>query len=196
MALSDQPAERHREVSGAFTDRVRGARAWDVPSPVAGWAARDVVRHLTQWLPSFLAAGAGIELPAGPAVDDDPVAAWQIHCDAVQALLDDPATADRVLVNRHIGELPLDRAIDQFYTADVFMHTWDLARATGQDDRLDPDFCRSLLAGMEPLEGVIRSSGQYGPRVPVRDDADPQTRLLGFIGRDPFWAAAQGEAAD
>lgn len=195
MALSDRPAERHREVGGAFTDRVRGTRVWDVPSPVAGWTARDVVRHLTLWFPAFLAAGADIELPRGPTVDDDPVAGWQIHCDAVQAVLDEPATADRVLVNPHIGELPLERAIDQFYTADVFMHTWDLARATGQDDRLDPDFCTELLAGMEQMEEAIRSSGQYGIRVPVRDEADPQTRLLGFIGRDPFWAPTHGESA-
>jgi hypothetical protein len=107
----------------------------------------------------------------------------------VQALLDDPATAGRVLSNPHIGELPLDRAIDQFYTADVFMHTWDLARATGQDDHLDQDFCAQMLAGMEPMEELIRSSGQYGPRVPVKDHADPQTKLLGFIGRDPEWTA-------
>jgi uncharacterized protein (TIGR03086 family) len=196
MALSDRPAERHREVGGAFTERVRATRVWDVPSPVAGWAARDVVGHLTTWFPAFLAAGTGIELPRGPSVDDDPVAAWEIHCDAVQAVLDDPATADRVLVNRHVGELPLDRAIDQFYTADVFMHTWDLARATGQDDRLDRDFCTELLAGMEQMEEAIRSSGHYGARVPVRDDADPQTKLLGFIGRDPFWAPVHTNAAE
>ena len=187
MALSDRPAERHREIGQGFTDRVRGTRSWDVPSPVAAWTARDVVRHLTEWFPAFLAAGSGIQLPAGPSVDDDPVGAWQAQCDAVQALLDDPATADRRLANPHIGELPLDRAIDQFYTADVFMHTWDLARATGQDDRLDADFCAELLAGMEPIEEVMRSSGQYGARVPVKDDADAQTRLLGFIGRDPEW---------
>ena len=54
-------------------------------------------------------------------------------------------------------------------------------------DRLDPDECARLVAGMEPMEEVIRSSGQYGPRVPVPDDADAQTRLLGFIGRDPDW---------
>ena len=127
--------------------------------------------------------------PAGPSVDDDPADAWRTQTDAVQALLDDPATADRRLANPHIGELPLDRAIDQFYTADVFMHTWDLARATGQDDRLDPDFCAQMLAGMEPMDQLLRSSGQYGPRVPVKDDADAQTRLLGFIGRDPEWTA-------
>jgi hypothetical protein len=66
MALSDRPAERHREVSGTFTDRVHGTRIWDAPSPVAGWAARDVVRHLTEWFPAFLAAGTGIQLPGGP----------------------------------------------------------------------------------------------------------------------------------
>jgi uncharacterized protein (TIGR03086 family) len=190
MALSDHPAERHRQVGGLFTARVHGTRSWDAPSPVADWAARDVVRHLTQWLPGFLSAGAGIDLPRGPSVDEDPVTAWQIHCQAVQALLDDPATADRTMTNPHIGTLPLDRAIDQFYTSDVFMHTWDLARATGQDDRLDPDFCAELLAGMEQLEEVIRSSGQYGARVEVPDDSDAQTRLLGFIGRDPFWTPA------
>ena len=189
MALSNRPAERHRQVSREFTDRVRGARSWDAPTPVAGWTARDVVRHLTDWLPPFLATGSGIRLPAGPSVDDDPAGAWQTHCDAVQSLLDDPATAGRLLSNPHIGELPLDRAIDQFYTADVFMHTWDLARATSQDDGLDQDFCAQLLAGMEPMEEIIRSSGQYGPRVPVKEHADPQTRLLGFIGRDPEWTA-------
>ena len=187
MALSDRPDERHRQVAGLFTDRVRGARSWDAPSPVAGWTARDVVGHLIEWFPAFLSSGAGIELPIGPSVDDDPVAAWQVYCDGVQAVLDDPETAHRELTNPHVGTMPLATAIDQIYTPDVFMHTWDLSRATGQDDRLDPDFCAQLLAGMEQMEEVLRSSGQFGTRVEVPGDADAQTRLLGFIGRDPFW---------
>ena len=40
---------------------------------------------------------------------------------------------------------------------------------------------------MEPIEDAMRASGQYGPRVAVAADADVQTRLLGFIGRDPAW---------
>ncbi len=169
MALSDlDPAERHRRIAATFTDRVRATKAWDAPAPVAGWTARDVVRHLVEWFPGFLAGGAGVQLPAGPAVDDD------------------PATRGRVLSNPHIGDAPLDQAIDRFYTSDVFMHTWDLARATGQDERLDPQTCADLLAGMAPIEELLRSSGQFGPRVPVPDDADVQTRLLGFIGRDPL----------
>ncbi|GAA0926383.1 TIGR03086 family metal-binding protein [Virgisporangium aurantiacum] len=185
-----EPAERHREIGRVFTARVYGTRSWDAPAPVSGWVARDVVRHLVEWLPAFLAGGSTVRLPAPPSVDDDPVGAWQLHVDAVQALLDDPATAGLILSNRHIGEVPVDRAIDRFYTTDVFMHTWDLARATGQDDRLDARSCALLLAEMEPIEDVIRSSGQYGPRVPVPTDADAQTRMLGFIGRDPYWTPA------
>ena len=191
MTLSDlAPAERHRQIAAGFTARVQGAADWDAPAPVAGWTARDVVRHLVEWFPGFLAAGGGGELPKGPSVDEDPVAAWQVQSSAVQALLDDPATAQRQFANPHIGEVPLDRAIDQFYTSDVFMHTWDLARATGQDDRLDPGQCAVLLDGMRQMEGVIRASGQYGEAVPVPADADAQTQMLGFIGRDPYWKAA------
>ncbi len=183
------PAEEFREVAGHFAELVEGAspEAWDHPAPVEGWAARDVVRHLVEWFPSFLQQGAGISLPTGPSVDEDPVGSWRTLQDAVQELLDDPAIETKMLVNRHIGEVPISRAVSQFFTGDVFMHSWDLARATGQDDTLDPERCRELLAGMEPIEELMRSSGQYGPRVEMPEDADVQTRMIAFIGRDPGW---------
>ena len=132
--LDSDPAEFHRWVAGDFTARVEGTTDWDAPAPVAGWAARDVVRHLVEWFPGFLASGAGVTLEPGPSVDEDPVGAWRAHSEQVQALLEDPATKERVLSNPHTGDLPLGPAVSQFYTADVFMHTWDLARATGQDE--------------------------------------------------------------
>ena len=184
-------ALRHREIAGRFAALTRATTDWDAPSPVADWTARDVVRHLVEWLPGFVASGTGLVLAAGPSPDDDPVAAWQVHADAVQGLLDDPGTAATVLTNPHLGQLPLPEAIDRFYTTDVFLHLWDLARSTGQDDRLDPDVCAGLLAEMRPMEALIRGSGQYGPAVPVPETADPQSRLLGFIGRDPTWTPAR-----
>ena len=60
------------------------------------------------------------------------------------------------------------------------------ARTTGSTRTCAPQ----MLDGMQPMDEVLRSSGQYGARVPVPDDADVQTRLLGFIGRDPFWTEA------
>lgn len=183
MVPSD-PAARHRAVAGRFTECVLGTRDWLAPTPVAEWRAWQVVEHLTEWFRGFLASGAGIALARGPGAQHDPVGTWQVHTQAVQELFAEP---DRTLADPHVGELPVPEAIDHFYTPDVFMHTWDLARATGQNDRLDPDYCAQLLAGMEPIEALMRESGQYGPRVAVPDDADVQTRMLGFIGRDPQW---------
>jgi uncharacterized protein (TIGR03086 family) len=185
--LPSEPAERHRAVAGRFAELTRGATDWDAPAPVDGWAARDVVRHLVEWFPAFLAGGAGIRLAPGPSVDEDPAGAWASHADQVQGILDDPATAERTFSNPHTGDHPLARAIDQFYVSDVFMHTWDLARSTGQDDTLDAETCEQMFQGMQPIDEILRSSGQYGPRVPVPDDAPAQDRLLGFIGRDPAW---------
>jgi uncharacterized protein (TIGR03086 family) len=189
--MDTSPSATHRSIAGRFSDLVLAAPGdgWDRPSPVAAWRARDVVGHLVEWLPGFLESGAGVRLPVGPSAADDPVAAWQAHCTAVQELLDDRTTHERTLSNPHVGDLPLDEAIDRFYTGDVFLHTWDLARATGQEPDLDPDRCAAMLEGMEPLDEVLRQSGQYGPRVPVADGAPAQDRLVAFIGRDPAWSA-------
>ncbi len=179
------PADHHRAVAGRFTDVVDGVTDWSAPTPVPEWSTRAVVGHLVEWLPALLASD-DVLLPPGPSVADDPAAAWHHHAAAVQTLLDADDAA-RPFTHQHLGTRPLDEAIDRFYTGDVFLHTWDLARASGQDDRLDPATCAEMLAGMEPIEELMRSSGQYGPSVPVPDDADVQDRLLGFIGRDPSW---------
>lgn len=184
MALPEDPAARHEAVAGAFGHLVGGTRDWSAPAPVAGWTARDVVGHLVGWFPGFLAGG-GVDLAPGPAVEDDPVAAWQHQADGVRALLEErgeePFTHPRAGIHR------LADAIDRFYTADVFMHSWDLARATGQHIDLDEDFAAALLAGMRQMEEVLRGSGQYGPPVPVAADASIVEVLMGFIGRDPAW---------
>lgn len=180
------PAERHAAVAAGFSARVDGVRDWEAPAPVDGWVARDVVAHLVEWMPAFLAAG-GIDLATdGPAVADDPAGAWHAHTAAMQALLDGP-DADQEFTHPRAGTHQLGAAIDQFYTTDVFLHTWDLARASGQDDTLDEETCAVLLAGMEPWDEILRASGQYGPRLPVPDDASTQDRLIAFIGRDPAW---------
>jgi uncharacterized protein (TIGR03086 family) len=180
-------ADEHRRIAADFTATVEATppAAWDRPAPPEGWVARDVVRHLVTWFPGFLREATGITLPAGPSVDDDPVGAWRTQTEAVQALLDDTTVAEREHDLPHLGRMPLALAIDMIYTSDVFLHRWDLARATGQDETLDPVKCAEMLEGMAPLDSVLRESGQYGPRVEVADDADVQTKLLAFIGRTP-----------
>jgi len=69
------PADEHRRIAAAFTATVGGTppESWDLPAPVEGWVARDVVRHLVEWFPAFLDAAVATTLPTGPSVDDDPV---------------------------------------------------------------------------------------------------------------------------
>ena len=180
-------SDRYRNIAGTFDERVRAvpAGAWDNPAPCDGWVARDIIRHLVEWIPGFFTArAAGIEFPDGPSVDDDPVGAWAGLHRTLQAAFDDPAVAQRE-IDTGFGTDTVEATIDGYCTGDIFMHTWDLARATGLDETLDVDECRRMLEQSEPLDEAMRKSGHFGPRVEVPDDADVQTRLIAFIGRTP-----------
>lgn len=185
-------AARFEKVAAAFTARVEAVPAdrWEQAAPCEGWVARDVVRHLVEWLPGpgFLLGAFGVETGPVPSVETDPAAAWAVVRDAIQRALDDPAVAARVEDCGPPGRLSFEAAVDMTCTPDVLIHTWDLARATGLDERLDPAEVRRQLAGLEALpaevEEKMRSSGHYGPRAAVAHDADEQTRLLAFMGRE------------
>jgi uncharacterized protein (TIGR03086 family) len=179
-------AERYGKVADAFNERVRAVPAgkWDAPAPCEGWVARDVVRHLTEWVPGFLESFWGLELPPSPSVDDDPKGAWLALDGALRGTFDDRSLAASER-DTPIGRSSLEATLDQIVTSDVLIHTWDLARATGLDERLDPEEVHRMLDGIEPMDEVLRSSGHYGPKVPVPDDAGQQDRLLAFLGRQP-----------
>jgi uncharacterized protein (TIGR03086 family) len=179
-------AERYRRVAGAFTARAAEvpAPAWDNPAPCEGWVARDVVRHMVEWMPGFISARAGLTFPPIPPVDADPVAAWRTVSDTIQAALDDRGYA-AAAYEAPEGRSSFEQDVEQYFIGDVLVHTWDLARATGLDERLDPDEVHRALEGMIPYEKAMRESGHYGPRVDVPAHADEQTRLIAFVGRVP-----------
>ena len=85
----------------------------------------------------------------------------------------------------------LGRADQQI--AELAVHGWDLARATGQSiDLLDPDIAQHALAwSQRMLRPEHRGPGRaLGAEVPVAEDAPIQDRLAGWFGRDPQWAAS------
>ena len=184
-------AARFEKVAAGFTARVEAVPvdAWERPAPCDGWSARDVVRHLVEWLPGpgFLLGTFDVDTGPIPSVETDPAAAWEVVRDAIQRSLADPAIATRVEDCGPPGRLSLEAAVDMTCTPDVLIHTWDLARATGLDERLDPDEVHRLLAGFEAMppevDDAMRSSGHYGPRVAVGEDAGEQERLLALMGR-------------
>jgi uncharacterized protein (TIGR03086 family) len=184
-------AERYRRAAGGFSARVDAvpADAWERPAPCEGWVARDVVRHLVEWVPAFFAVAGGPDLAASTSVDDDPVAAWHEVDAELQAALDAPAVASSTISHPRAGTHRLDDAVRIFVLTDVVVHTWDLARAAGLDERLDPELVHDLLADMPAPGGevdeMMRNSGQYGAPVDVAAGADEQTRLISFTGRTP-----------
>lgn len=184
--MSEQ-ADRYRRVATAFTERADAVPpdAWDNATPCEGWVARDIVAHMVEWFPSMFLDPVGLAVPSKPSVADDPPGAWHALNDTLLAALDDPVAAATEF-DMQMGRFTVEDAVDMFATGDVLLHTWDLARATGQDETLDPDEVHRQWLGMQGIdEEVLRGSGHYGPRVDVPDDADEQTRLIAFSGRRP-----------
>jgi uncharacterized protein (TIGR03086 family) len=181
-----EEAETFRRIAADFTARVEavGPGGWDAEAPCEGWVARDIVRHLVEWVPWWVGEGTDHSVSVTADVDDDPAAAWAQLRDQMQAMLDggDGETFDSPMFG---GEMPLGVAAERFVTGDVLVHTWDLATATGQDTSIDSDFAADMYEGMLPMDDMLRQSGHFGPRVEVPDDADPVTKLIAFTGRTP-----------
>ena len=140
----------------AFTDRVEGVPegAWDAPAPCEGWVARDVVRHLCDWIPGLFAGAYGLPAPGGPSVDDDPVGAFTAVRDQMQADLSDPAKAEQEYDGR-LGRSTFGKSVDGFICFDLVVHGWDLSRATGQDETIDPaDVARAVMYAVTQPPGV------------------------------------------
>jgi len=69
--------------------------------------------------------------------------------------------------------------------SDLCIHTWDLAKATGQDTKLDPKLVEVSHAVFSPFVQFGRQAGIFGPEVKVPASASTQDKLLGMTGRKP-----------
>lgn len=179
--------ERHAAIAGAFQQTIDGVRDWDAPSPVKEWKASDVVDHLCSWIAGFLASETGttIDTYEGPDLRER----FRVQTASLQALLESP-DADREVTTDWFGTMRIADIIDRFYVTDVFMHTWDLAKASGQTPPMDEAMAAELHAHMAAMGDSLRESGQFGVQQPVADDANDIDRLMAYIGRDPQWTPA------
>lgn len=185
--MPERVAATWARVADDFTDVAvaLGTDDWDRPSPCEGWTARDVVRHLVDWVPPFLASGASVEIVIGCTADEDPARAWGDLDRAIRSVLDDPDVESRRFSHDMAGDHRLDEAIDRFIIGDVLIHTWDLAETVGRPVALDPAAVAAMLGGLEAAGDALVASGHYGPPVGMPPDADSQSRLLAASGRRP-----------
>lgn len=176
-------AARYAAVADGFTARLAGVGGdrWSAPSPCTDWTARDVAAHVVDThrrVLSLVDEGVGTD-PVGP--DDDLAACWAAATDGVAAALTD-GRGEREVASG-FGAQPFASLVGRLLCADTLLHTWDLARATGQDERLDPDAVAAALAFLTPIDEAIRRPGGFAPKLEPPAGADQQTRLLCFCGR-------------
>jgi uncharacterized protein (TIGR03086 family) len=175
--------DRYRMVADDFEARVNAVPegAWDNQSPCTEWKARDVVAHVTNNARRVSALASG-EQPPEPVAGEDPVAAWAESRAMIEGVLADPDTSS-ANVPGPMGPMPVEMLVGRFMCTDILVHTWDLARATGLDETINAEAAAAAHKGLEPMDAMIRRPGFFGPKVDCPEDADAQTRLLTFLGR-------------
>jgi len=176
-------ADRYRSLAASMTDTIAAVPddRWSATTPCEEWTARDLVGHLVSTSGMFLGF-IDQDAPAQPAVDEDPLGAFTAARDAVQTALDDPATANQEY-DGLMGRTTFEKGVDGFLAADLVVHRWDLARATGQDETLPLHEVRRVYETLKPMDEQMRQPSAFGPKVEPPAGADEQTQLLCFLGR-------------
>ena len=182
--------ELHERASREFGERVRliGDDQWSARTPCAEWDVRALVRHLVYenlWTPPLMEGATLAEVGdrfEGDILGDDPGRAYDDAAARAVAAVHADGAMERT-VHLSFGDFPGREYAMQLF-ADHLVHAWDLARAVGVDERLDPELVSACAEWFAPMEAAYRSAGAIGPPCPVPDGADEQTRLLAAFGRN------------
>jgi uncharacterized protein (TIGR03086 family) len=175
--------DRYRRVSTGFDAAVKAVTPdkWEVQSPCEEWRARDVVAHVVAGHRGVIAGVRGGEsTPLG--ADEDPKQAWENASRAVDEITGDPQALAKE-IDGPTGKMPAGQIIGRFVTMDLLVHTWDLARAVGAEERLDEPSVRHAYEAVKPMDAMIRQPKVFGPKLEPPPGADLQTEFLYFLGR-------------
>jgi uncharacterized protein (TIGR03086 family) len=192
MADSDPVARLSRAVdqTGAIISGIRPDQA-ALPTPCSQWDVSALVDHVVEDVRQFTvrASRGTSDQPEASAIGDDWTGAYREAADSLLKAWRREGALDGT-VELPFGEGPAAWFVD-LQTADLLVHGWDLAKATGQSTGIDPELGKSALEwGRENLRPEFRGD-RFGPEVPVPEEAPLQERLVGFFGRDPDWTPGQ-----
>lgn len=177
IVTAEDIGERHLAVCRRFGESVRVANGkWSRPSPCDAWDARAVLEHVIGFHDVLLLRPLRLK-PDRPR--DDPQVRWELTYRQLETAFD----SGNRLFERIVGA----RRLVPNLTRDVLVHVWDLARAVGADDRLDPRWCERFYADLPADHDALTASGMFKAPVTVSDQADVQSKLLARLGRNPSW---------
>jgi len=167
-----------------------GAEQWHDGTPCSEWDVRTLVHHLLyeqRWVPPLF-EGLTIEQVGdrfeGDLMGDDASICPGLLASSMEdahAAVAEPDALKRT-VHLSFGDTSGQEYVMQL-TADLAIHAWDLARATGQDDAIDPDAVALLLPWAEAYAELLAASGMFGSPIDVGAGAPDEVRLLGLVGR-------------
>jgi uncharacterized protein (TIGR03086 family) len=162
------------------------ADRWENASPCEEWSARQVAGHALAVAHNIAArAGVGDNVDVFAEADtfagSDPYATARVVRTRLMEALDHPGVLDREL-SSSLGTMTVDRFLG-LMLVDTLIHTWDIARAAGVDERLDPDLVAAAFDDLRARdEHVVRSPQRYAAALATQAD-DLQSQLLAFAGR-------------
>lgn len=168
-----------------------GPDAWTLDTPCEGWSIRDLTAHVVtgNLRVTYLLEGSSVEQAAAlvdrDLLEDDPLGAFDRSFRAQIQGFSAVGALERICPHP-IGDMP-GRALLRFRTIDLTLHAWDLARATGSSEVLDPALVAHAWREIEPTVSRMGAMGIFGdgPSGTLPEGAPLQLRLLDASGRRP-----------
>lgn len=168
-----------------------GADQLDAATPCTDWDVRALLNHLIggAYMVRDLGADGQVDMSAmaGDFVGTDPQGAWAAASEQATAAWGGEGVLAKTVTMPWGAQLPAPVALT-ILRNDVFQHSWDLARATGQSTDLDADVAAEVWAAIQANPAGIdpfRQMGLFGPVVAVPDDAPVADRIAAYFGRTP-----------
>jgi uncharacterized protein (TIGR03086 family) len=157
----------------------------DAPTPCRDWTLRQLVAHTTGTVSSMGLAARGLA-PTNPndfRLDADPGAQFRAEADRTLA-----AWRARGLDGQmDVGAGPMPAAVAfGINLADTTTHSWDIARASGQDTEVPADVAQAALDFARSfVNDDVRAFAGFDAPVTLDSSATPAEQLVAFLGRRP-----------
>ena len=192
--------DRYSVASSEFRRSLEMVRAdqWAWPTPCTQWNVRQLVNHMTRGNLNFVgllngATGADfLRLRGADALGADPPAAYTRSVQECAEAFARPGALQQV-VDYPLGQVSGEQAL-AIRTTDSTIHTWDLARAIGAEDTLNPeivawidDHVGDIYAGLVETPTATETTHRFfAARVTApASGASRQDQLLRRMGRNP-----------